>query len=393
MLEYRMLPADGTSKENGDPISTFLGLAGLNAASQTGPPVQEGRLSLNTKLDGSIPASVEFDFEGSRLTHARVIPPWTKPESLSPIKILQPGDFSGILILIMILSSIPLAVRNLRTGRGDRQGALRVGLLVFGCFFLGVILYGHHELNTTYEMTVLIETASLSLYRGVTAALFYLALEPFVRRVWPESLVSWTRLLFGNWRDPMVARDILIGTMATCILYGLWGLATMLSNHTELFVMKKNLQALFGLTQCAATTAIAVSQSMRVGLMFLLLLLLLRVFSRIRWVAPFGLFLIVAGFMTSILVADSGIGFVAMALAILWGVVVVLILARFGLLAVITVIFFGMLGGFLPDAARLTEWSSFCLKWQVGLAVLVSLYGLYFATGRKPFGEAKLFEA
>jgi hypothetical protein len=31
--------------------------------------------------------------------------------------------------------------------------------------------------------------------------------------------------------------------------------------------------------------------------------------------------------------------------------------------------------------------------WQAGIALLVSLYGLYFATGRRPFGQTKLFEA
>ena len=47
------------------------------------------------------------------------------------------------------------------------------------------------------------------------AALFwaiYLALEPFVRRYWPQTLVSWTTLLSGRVRDPIVGRDVLLGT-------------------------------------------------------------------------------------------------------------------------------------------------------------------------------------
>ena len=31
--------------------------------------------------------------------------------------------------------------------------------------------------------------------------LLYIALEPFVRRLWPESLISWTRVLDGRWRE------------------------------------------------------------------------------------------------------------------------------------------------------------------------------------------------
>ena len=44
--------------------------------------------------------------------------------------------------------------------------------------------------------------------------MLYLAIEPAIRRRFPEKIVSWTRLLSGNWRDPIVARDILAGIAA-----------------------------------------------------------------------------------------------------------------------------------------------------------------------------------
>jgi hypothetical protein len=40
----------------------------------------------------------------------------------------------------------------------------------------------------------------------------YLALEPYVRRVWPETVISWSRLLAGKWFDPLVGRDVLAGS-------------------------------------------------------------------------------------------------------------------------------------------------------------------------------------
>jgi hypothetical protein len=48
----------------------------------------------------------------------------------------------------------------------------------------------------------------------------YLALEPWVRRYWPQSLVTWSRILQGKWRDPMVGRDILYGLFASVIYLG-----------------------------------------------------------------------------------------------------------------------------------------------------------------------------
>jgi len=38
-----------------------------------------------------------------------------------------------------------------------------------------------------------------------------MALEPYLRRRWPQSLISWTRLLAGDMRDPLVAGHILVG--------------------------------------------------------------------------------------------------------------------------------------------------------------------------------------
>ena len=43
------------------------------------------------------------------------------------------------------------------------------------------------------------------------AYVFYLAIEPYARRLWPRMLVSWVRVLEGRFRDPLVGRDVLLG--------------------------------------------------------------------------------------------------------------------------------------------------------------------------------------
>ena len=37
------------------------------------------------------------------------------------------------------------------------------------------------------------------------------AVEPYIRKLSPDSLIGWTRLIGGRWRDPLVARDVLLG--------------------------------------------------------------------------------------------------------------------------------------------------------------------------------------
>ena len=57
-----------------------------------------------------------------------------------------------------------------------------------------------------------------ALFVGLMVWALYLALEPLVRRRWPGLIISWTRLLSGNFRDPMVARDFLIGAACGSVI-------------------------------------------------------------------------------------------------------------------------------------------------------------------------------
>ena len=54
----------------------------------------------------------------------------------------------------------------------------------------------------------------IALFVAGALYLLYLGLEPFVRRSWPTMLVSWSRLLGGRVRDPLIGRDILMGAAA-----------------------------------------------------------------------------------------------------------------------------------------------------------------------------------
>ena len=40
------------------------------------------------------------------------------------------------------------------------------------------------------------------------AWIIYIACEPYVRRLWPQTMVGWTRALSGRFKDPLVGRDI-----------------------------------------------------------------------------------------------------------------------------------------------------------------------------------------
>ena len=60
-------------------------------------------------------------------------------------------------------------------------------------------------------MAWLLGIAGWSMVWGLFSWLAYISAEPYVRRWWPEALVSWARLLAGRGRDPLVGRDVLMG--------------------------------------------------------------------------------------------------------------------------------------------------------------------------------------
>ncbi len=104
-----------------------------------------------------------------------------------------------------------LARYNLRLGRGDRKGAKRLAIVVVCLSLLSGMLRAHHVPIAITELEWLLFTTGLALLWGGFVWLMYISLEPHLRRVWPRALISWTRLLSGQVRDPLVGRDVLIG--------------------------------------------------------------------------------------------------------------------------------------------------------------------------------------
>jgi hypothetical protein len=142
-----------------------------------------------------------------------IIAPWTQTAQMDPLSPPRPrsGDAGwGILILLVFGIAVFFARRNVRLGRGDRRNATRLALFILCMTVLTWIL----SFPKTSPIALL-----LSPYEAVLLWVLYIAIEPFVRRKWPQILVSWTRLLSGEWRDPFVSRDALVGCAAGLLMY------------------------------------------------------------------------------------------------------------------------------------------------------------------------------
>jgi serine/threonine-protein kinase len=118
----------------------------------------------------------------------------------------------GLLTLaaLLIITCVLLALRSLSLGRGDRRGAFRMALSLFALFFLHWLFTEHHVAHWK-EIPQFFKALSRASTIAVASWLVYIALEPHVRRYWPEALVSWSRFLAGRLRDPLIGRHVLIG--------------------------------------------------------------------------------------------------------------------------------------------------------------------------------------
>jgi hypothetical protein len=97
--------------------------------------------------------------------------------------------------------------------------ALSIGQWLVGAAHFSDVDAEQSRFSATLGSAIL----SASLY-----GLLYLAIEPQVRRLWPHLLVTWSRLVSGRWRDPLLGRALVMGSLMglamTLITFGHYGL-------------------------------------------------------------------------------------------------------------------------------------------------------------------------
>jgi hypothetical protein len=147
-----------------------------------------------------------------------VLPPWTKAGRMVQASRSSTGRVLTALSVVVAFAILAVAAllarRHLRTGRGDRRGAFRTAAVMFvtlaAGFLTGTRLFS--DPGVAYDRLGLLLAAAL--YVAANIWIFYMALEPYVRRFWPQLMIGWTRLLSGRVRDPVVGRDVLVGVAA-----------------------------------------------------------------------------------------------------------------------------------------------------------------------------------
>jgi serine/threonine-protein kinase len=127
------------------------------------------------------------------------------------------GAIALVIFLLIVGLGIVLARGNLRAGRSDWKGAARLAIFTFLLALAAMSFFAHH-IPTLGELSIVIMMCGWALFASALVWLMYVALEPHVRKRWPTSLVSWSRVWGGEILDPVVGRDVLLGVV-TAVLW------------------------------------------------------------------------------------------------------------------------------------------------------------------------------
>jgi hypothetical protein len=141
--------------------------------------------------------------------------PWRMPDTTSGMSTTYAVMLLAMAVAILTGAGV-LAMRNIRDGRGDRRGAMRLAGYMTAVLLALWLCTVHLVVDLLLIATFLVAVCT-AVFCGVLLWTIYLALEPLVRRHWPQVLVSWTNVLSGRVADPVVGRDVLIG-----VALGVW---------------------------------------------------------------------------------------------------------------------------------------------------------------------------
>ena len=343
-----------------------------------------------------VPRRVEAAAYHGRPISFVLVGPWSRPARMQPFQ-PRPGErvvqaFLIVILLCLLVGSVVVARRNLRLGRGDRRGAARLALAVITVVLLGWLLGADH-VPTLGELGMFIIGLGWALSFSVLLWLLYLAIEPYVRRRWPHALISWNRALAGNFRDPLVGRDLLVGALAGVLivlvyvagpqwLYARLGLA-------DPFPVQANLRMLLGVRYLLAEELGAVPPALLMALGATFLLFLFRVFFRWEWLA--GTAFILAFAVPSFSASEHPWIAVPLSMAI-WSAAL-LVLIRFGLLAMASLSLVQELLVVSPLTRDFSTWYAGVSLSVVLIVVALAAFGFYASLGGRPLLREELLEA
>jgi hypothetical protein len=370
--------------------NALLAAAGLDA-SQLQPAVPEwtalvasdSRAAWTGVWPGSgLPLRVEAAGFQGRPVYFSLNGAWSTPERMREHQQSRLAKAGGILEATIFIGLIVLgawrAYTHFRTGKGDRRGAARLAIAVFGSEIL-LALFHAHLTPSSYMIYVLVLTISTGLFVTGVFWTTYLALEPYVRRHWPQTIITWSRLIDGRWRDPLVGRDVLFGVMLGVLWTVIFMLGYFGSNRAGAFNQFANAGYLQGFAPTISTCLANIVNSVLGTMIFFFALVLLRVLLKNRWLAAAAFVFV----FTAPRVLGSSNWLIQVAI---WGAIygiTAISVVRFGLVVLALGSFTANLLLNLPYPLDSGRWYAVDIYIVLAVMLAVAVWGFYTSLGRE----------
>jgi serine/threonine-protein kinase len=222
----------------------------------------------------------------------------------------------------------------------------------------------------------------------------YVALEPYVRRRWPQSMITWSRLLGGGFRDPLVGGHMLAGIalgIASALVQRLLTLS--LEHYGSFGFFGNSTSTLNSVLDSRRMTGTMLSQLI-VGIVAVLVLVLMffvfRVLLHRQWLAASAFTLLAVGLGV---LQSSGHPVIHAFSGVLSASLFLACVLYFGVLPLVA---FGFISGMLIDSPLTTDlsaWYAGTTVFAVAVVLALTAYAFQTAVAGRPLFKAGFLES
>ncbi len=330
-------------------------------------------------------------YEG-KLTSFRVIAPWDEPGSSGKalltrwLVIWTALTGAGSFVVVFF------AIRNIRRGRADLSGALRLGLTIFGLVLIAHLLGMRWQPDIEIMSGRILAFVGQALVAVVICGGAYLAIEPYLRRKMPRLLVGWMQLLKGQWQSPRMGRDILVGLALAAMEIPFGTLFIAWNEHIKSGInfpvtglgLNAMYQPMFWLSTLLGSLCFAIF----LALFVLSVYFMLRSIFRVNWLASLAL-LVFFFFFGGGPPHFAQLSFIVLNLSI--AVLETVCVLRFGLLAMVAFTVYTQVFLSAPITFDFSQWFTPAAMANLAVVLGIAGYGFWIAIGeQRMFGSFKL---
>jgi hypothetical protein len=217
-----------------------------------------------------------------------------------------------------------------------------------------------------------------SVFYGALLWTIYVALEPSVRKHWPHVLVSWTSVLTGRARDPVVGRDILIG-VALGVAWAVLIRGVDLVTGGDGIDFPGTTQLLSGLRGTFGVVLQQAPYAIRNAFLYFFMLFVARVIVRREWLAA----LVFSGTFTLLDLIGNDDGWSGPVLTLLYFGSGAFVVLRWGLLAYAVAVFVAPLLLLLPATTDSSAWFFGNMLLIIAAVAGLAGWGVYTSVSRQ----------